>query len=174
MVISCVAPLAVGDGQPLGVGEDRGRALVERGRAATGSPASSGLNVLRGTKNRRVTTHSLAGRRVEEDGRAAAPSPLIRTLVRCDQSVGANVAQLVDPVDDALEDPAVPARRLAVAADAVAGVPAPAVDLPGGLDRGRRARRARRALTSARALRRGGLGVEPGPLGAAGRRRAPP
>ena len=39
----------------------------------------------------------------------------------------------LDLVDDPFQDAAIPPRRLAVPGDAVAGVPLPAVDLPGGL-----------------------------------------
>ena len=49
------------------------------------------------------------------------------------RSVGNRRIQGLDLVDDPLQDAAIPPRRTAVAGDAVAGVPLPAVDLPGGL-----------------------------------------
>ena len=46
----------------------------------------------------------------------------------------AELAQLVDPIDDLLQDLSVPTTRLPFASHAVAGVPLPAVHLPGHFD----------------------------------------
>ena len=81
-----------------------------------------------------------------KEGKAilAGSAPLIRTKLRCDQSVGAK-PELESPNRSRTaprastwstirsQDAAIPPRRLAVSGDAVAGVPLPAVDLPGGL-----------------------------------------